>query len=135
MDIDGLYAQVGSGDADAEEQLFSALTARFRLFVHRTIWEHMDAEDVVQEALSIVVEKYREMEFEVSFAGWAHTVLKNCIAGFRRKKVSHGRRFIGFNEKGEIPRSRELNPEVKRQLLDCLQKIAKGNQRYARAIR
>lgn len=88
----------------------------------------------MQEALVIVAAKYRHMEFEVSFAGWAHAVLKNCIAGFLRTKVSRGRRFISFEEKSEMPQSRELNPEIKRRLLACLKKLAGSNRWYARAI-
>ncbi len=53
MDINNYYLAAKNGDKKAEEQLFQFLTARFRLFVQRKIWNQGDGEELMQEALSI----------------------------------------------------------------------------------
>jgi RNA polymerase sigma factor (sigma-70 family) len=134
LNVNGLYALVKAGNAKAEEMLFSALRARFCLITRPRIRQHDDVEEIVQEALSIVAEKYRDMEFDVGFSNWALTVLKNCIVSFLRKKATAGRRHVGFSDEYGVHPKREIDPEVKRQLLRCLRQVIRKNRQYARAL-
>ena len=79
MNINELHKRIGAGDPEAEERLFESLSARFRMFARQRVKDKEDAEEIVQDALTTIVQKYRGIEFETSFAAWAHKVLEYKI--------------------------------------------------------
>jgi RNA polymerase sigma-70 factor (ECF subfamily) len=136
LDINYLFKGARKGDSKAEEALFELLTARFRHFVAQRIWNQHDAEEVVQEALMTISKEYRNIEFECSFAAWVYKVLDNRILHYielkKRRIGSMGR--IVEDKKNPTVGSLTPDPELKRRLLVCLQKIATANIRYARIL-
>ena len=78
---------------DAEEKLFSELTARLRLFARQRLWDRADADEVVQETVKTIFEKYRQIEFELSFAAWAYRVLNNKLLTFSATKGRRERKI------------------------------------------
>jgi RNA polymerase sigma factor (sigma-70 family) len=122
------------GDAAAEERLFQHLTARFQLFAQRKIGNVDEVNEIVQDALMTVLGKYRTMEFETSFAGWAHGVLHKKILGYYRAKTSRDRKVAPLDDRQDSPASYDLDPILESRLLECLKKVAAANRRHARIL-
>lgn len=134
MNINELQRLARSGDYAAEEQLFSLLAARFRLFVRQRIKARGDADDVVQDTLKTVLEKYRHVDFETSFLAWAYRVLNNKVMTYLS---TWSRRDHILNDLSDL-RSQSLpaapDHNLERRLLDCLQKLHRVNHRHARIL-
>ena len=134
MDLNSLQDKARRGDQTAENQLFDYLRARFSLLARRKLVDREDAEEIVQEALGTIFEKYRQVDFEVSFAAWAYKVLENKILGLYR--TQHRRRaheeklaHLRANPAQESPES-----DLEARLLDCLRRLNKVNRRHARVL-
>ena len=134
MSINALHTRVRDGDTAAEEQLFERLSARFQVFAHHRIWNSVDAEDVAQEALLTIQSRYREIEIETSFAAWAHKVLDNKILAYIEAKRRTGGRYSSLTSDESSDLATESDPLLRRRLLDCLKKMARSNQTYARIL-
>ncbi len=133
-DINGLYHQVLTGDKDAVELMFSVLRVSFRLFVRHRIVNGQDGEEIVQDALTTIAEKYRSVQIESSFAGWAHQVLSNKILDYYKfKRVRSGVAASPEATEAESPDAVE-DPTLKARLLDCLKRIHGANSFHARAL-
>lgn len=134
MDIDDLLKAAQSGDRVAENHLFDYLLARFRLFARHKIRDAEDCEELVQEALKAIFQKYRETEFEVSFAAWAHKILEHKILTFYRDSALRSRKLAGLAK--ETPQTASVQPtrELENKLLGCLRKLNKLNRRHARVL-
>jgi RNA polymerase sigma factor (sigma-70 family) len=94
----------------------------------------LDAEEVVQNSLMVVARKYRGINFETSFAAWAHKVLSNEILKYYRAKSYRQDMFMSSIEGNDTAASWDPNPEIKRRLLDCMKKLCETNSRYARTL-
>ena len=134
MDINKLQILARNGDASAQEELFALLTARFRLFVRQRIRVQADAEDVVQDALKSILEKYLQIDFQISFSAWAYQVLNNKMMTFlgtssRRGEILGNRSLINGRDDLRSP-----SHDLERRLLGCLQKLNKRHQRHARIL-
>ena len=46
-----------------------------------------DAEDVVQQAITIAIEKNQSFETEFKFLGWLSGIVRNCALNHRRKSI------------------------------------------------
>lgn len=134
MDINDLHRQVCSGQDNAEGQLFDRLTARFRYFTQQKIIDRQDANEIVQDALLTIADKYKGIEFTVSFASWAYQVLENKILGYYRKKHSRGKRMVSQEKEERVEPAYTPDPELKRRLMNCIRKISKLNPRHARIL-
>ena len=134
MNINELYDIARNGDRDSENQLFKSLTESFRLFTQQRIWNEQDAEEIVQDTLVTVAEKYGDIQFEVSFAAWAYRVLENKILNYYRGKHYQESRFSWAQDGSQERSSGVSDPFLKRQLLDCLEKINRVHPRHARIL-
>jgi RNA polymerase sigma factor (sigma-70 family) len=134
LNINELQTLARTGDQSAEEQLFSLLAARFRLFARLRIKDRADAEDVVQDTLRTILEKHLQVDFETSFQAWAYRILNNKIMTYlttrkRREDIlndlseQHGRLAVASPDS-----------ELVRRLLDCLQKLHRVHHRHARIL-
>jgi RNA polymerase sigma-70 factor (ECF subfamily) len=136
VDLNTLHSKACKGDRRAEEGLFEVLTSRFRLFVHQKVRNQADAEEIVQEALMTIYAEYGSMTFTASFAAWACKVLDNRILDYLRRKQRESARFdTGSEDRPDsaVTAAKET-PDLRRQLLNCLQKICRRNIRYARIL-
>lgn len=128
-----LYEQAIAGDKRSSELLFCELGVSFRIFVRQRTLNALDGEEIVQEALTTIAEKFREVRIETSFAAWAHKVLSNKLLD--HYKSCRVRSEVMTNSV-EIDMSADAvsNPELKRRLIDCLKRIHGVNSFHARAL-
>lgn len=134
LNIDTLYNNCRGGDKAAEKQLFEKLSARFRLFAELKIRDEMDAQEVCQKALMIVFEKHSGIDFETSFAAWAHKVLHNEILKYYRTEAYRGNLFLRGNDDNVPPPTWTPNPELKRRMVKCIKLICRAYNRYGRVL-
>ncbi len=134
MKIDDLYEAARTGEKGAESRLFKQLSVRFSLIAHLKIGNREDAEELVQEALSVIAREYKNMEFR-SFRAWAYKVFDNrlldYIGGRMRKSKDSVLTFADYQSP-----SGNLNPDLdlKMRLKECLAKVRAANARYARIL-
>ena len=76
--LDRLAAAAAAGDATALSRFLSDLRERFLVLAKRRVREDA-VEDVVQEALRIVLERYRRRRTGVPVLVWSLAVLRNVI--------------------------------------------------------
>jgi len=133
LDINSLQNTARTGDRLAENQLFEYLLARFRLFAQRKLVDREDSEEVVQDALKTVFEKYRDIDFEISFVAWAYRILDNKILSFHRTRK---RRREHQEDLAREAVSAQTSPDsdLESRLLDCLRKLNEVNGRHARIL-
>ncbi|MGD9546211.1 MAG: RNA polymerase sigma factor [Candidatus Krumholzibacteriia bacterium] len=81
LSLDELCARSQRGDPEAESALFDSLRVRFLALAKRRVQpDHI--EDVVQDALKIVFDRYRERKQGVGILVWSLTVLRNVIGNY-----------------------------------------------------
>lgn len=134
IDINSLYQEALSGDRSHEDSLFEALSVRFRFFARQRIWDELDAEEAAQEALMTVFREYKKITISASFSSWAYKVLDNKILTYVQKRRRETERRGNLMESHSNQTGISDDPEFKRRLLTCLQKIASSNLRYARIL-
>ena len=133
MNLNDLHQQACGGEKGAEDSLFQNLSARFRLVARHRIWNKDDAEEVVQDSLAVVAQKYKGVEIEISFSAWAQRVLDLNILEYIRKKGRTAKRFEPMPDE-ETSMVIDSNPTLKLRLLDCLKKVSQANRRHARIL-
>jgi RNA polymerase sigma factor (sigma-70 family) len=133
LNINGLYDNARKGDRGAEEQLFKKLYESFSIFVQHRIWNKQDCEEIVQDSLMAIKDKYGNMHFEKSFSAWAYKVLENKILYFMRSRRYHENMYLQASEYRQ-PHKLHSDPVFLRQLLDCLKKVSSKNMRHARIL-
>ena len=134
MELEDLYKAALNGEQTARQQLFELLTARFRYFAQLKIDDSMDAEEIVQNSLMVVFEKYADIDITTSFSGWAHTILTNKIKEYYRTKAVHRRKLEEYSQGDSVRENSQDMAELVRQLKYCLQKLNEVNRRHARIL-
>lgn len=106
------------------------------MFARQRIRNRGDAEEVVQEALMTIYAEYKSITFNASFSAWAYKVLNNRILNSLRKKQHESQRIDESICPKSVPSEVDVNgaSDLKRRLLDCLQRIGDRNIRYARIL-
>lgn len=134
MKIDELYADIRSGGKKAESLLFEHLSVRFSLIAHLKIGNREDAEDVVQEALSVIAREYRSMEFR-SFRAWAYKVFDNRLLDYIGRKMRKTENIATVIDEGSLMvEDPNRDFDLKIRLRECLEKVRALNTRYARIL-
>lgn len=105
------------------------MAVRFRIIADHKIWNDQDAEDVVQNALVVVVREYRAIEITISFAAWAYKVLDNKVLSYIKAKAQR----VVISEDDPPGRS-GAEPLLKIRLKDCVQKVRRANARYGQTV-
>ena len=136
LSINELYSRAKEGDRDAENLLFATLTARFRLFVQLRKSNVTDSEDIVQNAIIVIYEKYRDIEITTSFAGWAYKVLQLTLLG-RHKEIKRRLRLEKTYQ--EIFVKKTSHPDIsfkdlKTRVINCFLQIHRVKPNYARVL-
>jgi RNA polymerase sigma factor (sigma-70 family) len=110
------------------------LSARFRLFLRQRLKERSDIEEVAQEALKTIFEKYRQIDFQTSFLGWAYKVLNNKLLTISSTRGRHKKKLEQLSEQQSLRQTREPRSDLEAKLLDCLRMVNKANPRHARVL-
>jgi DNA-directed RNA polymerase specialized sigma24 family protein len=95
--LDDLCRQAVAGQKRSEAALFSALRERF-LTIAKFRVQRDDLEDVVQDALRIVNEKYKQRRPEHGILMWSLVVLRNVIGNYYQTKERRTRREISLED-------------------------------------
>ncbi len=133
MNVNELYSLARQGGKAEEEKLFKKLYASFLCLVEYRIWNRLDAEEIVQEILMVITNKFRQLGPEINFAGWAHRVMDNKLLHYYRNQHRLKKKMIAPGDY-EDPEHEDSDPELTRKLRECLEKINKANNRYARIL-
>jgi RNA polymerase sigma factor (sigma-70 family) len=101
--IDTLLRAAQSNDLRAERELFTNLRARlFNLakcillknyHVQDSEVREADAEDIAQNALIIIQQKYKTQTFDNGFFSWVNRILRNTIGNYMRAKLRRDQTF------------------------------------------
>jgi hypothetical protein len=83
--LDGLARKARAGDAAAAELLFAGLRVRLRDVAKRRVQED-GLEDVIQDTLKIVHQKYRTSSSDAGILIWSFVVLRNVIGNYYQNK-------------------------------------------------
>jgi len=136
LNINTLHDIAREGNQTGEEELFKVLSARFRLFARQRVWDELDSQEIVQDALMTICKEYKAIEFTTSFSAWAYKVLDNRILGYIQTKKRHNGRVSSVSDAENLPATEKDNPkkELQRDLIRCMRKIAGTNLRYARVL-
>jgi len=134
LDINSLYTAALTGEKTSEDQLFQALSVRFRLFALQRIWEKEDCNDVVQNTMLVIAREYKVTEITTSFSAWAYKVLDNRILAYIKSKKGRSGRTEPLSENPSDRLSAETDPTLESRLLGCIKKVAEANRRYARVL-
>ena len=134
LTINSLYDLAVRGTPSDEEKLFAHLSVRFRVFVGHRVWDTEDAEEIVQDTLLKISGLYRDMDIRSSFSAWAYQVLVNEMRNYIRKRKRRGTHVDPGIEDEAVYGSWQPDPNVESKLADCVHKLARRNQRYARIL-
>ncbi len=133
MDINETYAESASGDVQAEKRLFRHLSVSFRMLALQRIMNKQDAEEVVQNSLMVVFNRYKDIDIQTSFASWAYKVLNNqMLAYFKAKRLPKN-----SNQSLLIDYSRTYDDEgslLGLRLRECIKRIHGVNRNFARIL-
>lgn len=132
-DLNSILKAALSGSKESEEELFRNLSARFGYIVRQKIRSIEDGKEILQNALASILANYRETDFTVSFAAWAYRILQNKINDYYRHREVIRKTF---NDSGVLAERQvgESDPDLKRKLIGCLQKVNGINKRHARIL-
>lgn len=134
MNINKLHKEALRGDSESINKLFSELLERFRMFVQNRIWDKSDIEDLVQDTLMTINEKYRNIESGTNFAAWAYKVLKNNMLNYFRTQKYKSRREAETANGGDPPSPWFSDPLLETKMKECLQKISRAKIRYVQVL-
>ena len=127
--LDILCQKSLAGDARAEAALFDALRVRFLPIAKRRV--HADqAEDLVQDALKIVFDRYGSRNEGQGILVWGMTVLRNVIGNHYQSR-DRERERLSFVDELPHDAADENDPfgdlqlaDTRRQLLDAIDSLA-----------
>lgn len=134
MNIDELYRRVVRGDKPTEERLFQALLVSFRVIVQRRVWDKLDGEEIVQDALMTIFKKSKEIHIESSFGGWAYKVLNNKILDYVKLKQVRNRKMDEYIKAKGTSVTPAPNPILQTRIKECFGKIHKSHRQHARIL-
>ena len=133
FDINALFYRAKNGDIKAENALLKQLDESFRLIVQRRIWNDIDSEDIMQEAMVTILKKYKDLEIKTSFGAWAYRVLNNKMMDYVQKKTIR-KKLDEQRIKDAEPVPAAPDPDLKEQIISCFKKISGTNLRHARIL-
>jgi RNA polymerase sigma-70 factor (ECF subfamily) len=134
LDIDSLVRRARDGDKSAEKELFRHLSVRYRLFALYRIGNEQEAEDIVQDTMLTIAQKYKSIDPEASFTAWAYTILENNILYFFRTQKYNRRKLARFARARTAGIEDQEYQNLRQSLLGCLRQICRTNLKYARML-
>jgi RNA polymerase sigma factor (sigma-70 family) len=134
MDVNTLYNAVINGDICAERQLFEQLSESLRLLVKHKVYDANDAQELVQEIMMVISEKYRKTMIHTSFGAWVHMIYENKLKSYYRDKKRKGRLDRQYYDSKAGFTDVSVDLELRHRVVECLKKICRTTMAYARVL-
>jgi len=136
LTLDELQKLAQVGNEEAEKELFRQLSVRYYIITRRYIWDRMDVEEVVQDALAAVADRYKKASYTYTsgFGAWSYGLLKNIICDYNARSKQKRERFAEIGDENSFEQGYETDPLFESRLLKCFNKLNQNNNMYARAI-
>jgi len=134
LNINKLHKLAHNGNMEAQNRLFQKLSDSFYVFARQRIRNKNDIEEIVQDALMTITEKYKGIDFETSFSAWAYRVIENKLMNYHRIQTIRKQKMSQLSD--NIHSSSEFKPEpvLQIKLKECLKAVSRSNHRYARVL-
>ncbi|ARN56546.1 sigma-70 family RNA polymerase sigma factor [Sedimentisphaera salicampi] len=86
-------------DSQTEDFVNLLINSQGRIYAYilSLVGNHDDAEDIMQEAVSVMWQKFDSFEKGTSFIAWAFTISKYQVMNFRRTKARHAENLFSEN--------------------------------------
>ncbi len=127
--LDALYDRCLSGDSTAEAALFAQLRVRFLSIAKRRVQKD-HAEDVVQDALQIVLTKHRQRGAGAGILVWGLTVLRNVIGNYYQAREREKGRLDYVSDPQDLSDLATFEPDMdtavlQQRLLAAIEELAR----------
>jgi RNA polymerase sigma-70 factor (ECF subfamily) len=114
-----LLARARAGDLAAENELFERLSARIRALAKKRVWDPQAAEDLAQETLKTVCEKYREVELPRGLLPWVFMVFHHKMGNYLKRERTRSREAQSLDD---LSASSEDEAIQSFEIWECLEK-------------
>jgi RNA polymerase sigma factor (sigma-70 family) len=84
--IEALLARARTGDAVAQNALFSRLHARILAVAKKRVWDAEAAEDIAQETMRTALEKYHDADLSHGLLPWLFTILHHKVGNYLKRR-------------------------------------------------
>ena len=134
--MENLLKQAKAGDQAAENELFSRLLVRFRIFAKHRVMDSLDAEDLANDACLTVIQKYKDENITENIMAWSFGVLKMKIGNYLQKqRVRKKTKYLDFQDEKNQPASyTEFDPDLRIRMINCLKSLVSKYSKYARVL-
>ena len=129
LDIHELLARARAGDQEAENILFGQLHARILALAKRRTGSVAVAEDIAQDTMQTVYEKYADAALPGGLLPWVFRILHNKVGNHLKRSRVEGRHrgeliweTVGLTpdgERAEYDLIRALRPAFRRATAEC----------------
>ncbi len=112
-------------------KLYMGVQRRLYSFVLSMVPSPVDADDIVQETVSVMWTKFDEFEIGTDFAAWALCIARYQIMNYRKRKITTQKRFSNQtieSIQAVVEAGSEQDDERRELLRRCLKKL-KDNER------
>ncbi len=116
--------------------LLMANQRRINSYILSVVPNFSDADDIMQETISVMWRKFDRFEIGTDFAGWGLKVAHYCILDFRKKKSKDRLVFSDniFQQINEVANQTPDDPDDRiGHLRHCIQKLKVADQRLLKA--
>jgi RNA polymerase sigma-70 factor (ECF subfamily) len=116
--------------------LLMANQRRINSYILSVVPNFSDADDIMQETISVMWRKFDDFEVGTDFAGWGLKVAYYCILDYRKKK---GKDRLVYNEHifqqiNEIAKEKQDDTDTRiKYLRRCIKKLKADDQRLLKA--
>jgi RNA polymerase sigma-70 factor (ECF subfamily) len=116
--------------------LLMANQRRINSYILSLVPNFNDADDIMQETITVMWRKFDRFEIGTDFAGWGLKVAYYCIMNYRRSKSKDKVLFSDnlFEQIQEIAKQKEGHTDLRIQHLRCcIEKLQSADQRFLKA--
>ena len=116
--------------------LLMANQRRINAYILSLVPNFNDADDIMQETITVMWRKFEGFELGTDFAGWGLKVAYYCILNYRKKKGKEKLVFSDniFQQIKEIAKQKQANTDERiNYLRRCIEKLKSADQRFLKA--
>lgn len=109
---------------------------RISAYIFSLVPNFNDADDIMQETITVMWRKFDHFEVGTDFAGWGLKVAYYCILDFRKKKDKDKVVFSDqlFEQISEVAKDKQIDTDERiKHLRRCIEKLKSEDQRFLKA--